>query len=200
MADRALPAARRARPVTHSRDARRAAERCALRLAHARHRPLRPAAQAALPSRRPAVEPRFRRARHTQYGALPPPGTPRLAAAPGAVRCSPPAAGTGWNGARSEFFGGGILRMTLGREPPMNRRYSGSHRVLTLATIMILPGCMQSRVDESRELHTQITKSEAVVILPKPPIEGAAARGGFVGCIGRGRARHGATGIAVPGH
>ncbi len=82
----------------------------------------------------------------------------------------------------------------------MNRRYSGSHRVLTLATIMILPGCMQSRVDESRELHTQITKSEAVVILPKPQIEGAAAEEGFVDCIGNGLAGHGASAIAVRGH
>ena len=50
----------------------------------------------------------------------------------------------------------------------MNGRYLVSHRVVALAAMVALPGCMQSRVDESRELHTHIQKSEAVVILPKP--------------------------------
>jgi hypothetical protein len=82
----------------------------------------------------------------------------------------------------------------------MNGRYVGSHGVLALAAIVILPGCMQSRVDESRELHTNIEKSEAVVILPKPQIEGAAAEEGFMDCVGDGLAGHGERSIAVRAH
>jgi hypothetical protein len=82
----------------------------------------------------------------------------------------------------------------------MNGRYVGSHSVLILAAIAVLPGCMQSRVDESRELHTKIEKSEAVVILPKPQVEGAAAEEDFMDCIGGGLAGHGDSAIAVQGH
>ncbi len=82
----------------------------------------------------------------------------------------------------------------------MNDRYIVSHSVLALAAIAALPGCMQSRVDESRELHTQIEKSEAVVILPKPRLEGAAAEEGFMDCVGGGLAGHGDSAIAVRGH
>ena len=82
----------------------------------------------------------------------------------------------------------------------MNGRYVGLHSVLTLAAIAVLPACMQSRVDESRELHTKIEKSEAVVILPKPQVEGAAAEEGFVDCVGGGLAGHGDGAIAVQSH
>src|SRR6202165_1798141 len=82
----------------------------------------------------------------------------------------------------------------------MNGRYIVSHRVLALAAIAALPGCLQSRVCESRELHTRIVKSEAVSILPKPQIEGAAAEEGFMDCVGGGLAGHGDSAIAVRGH
>jgi hypothetical protein len=82
----------------------------------------------------------------------------------------------------------------------MNERYVRSHSVLAFAAIVALPGCMQSRVDESRELHTHIDKSEAVVILPKPQVEGAAAEEGFVDCVGGGLAGHGDSAIAVRRH
>src|SRR4029077_19924953 len=82
----------------------------------------------------------------------------------------------------------------------MNERYVRSHSVIALAAIVALPGCMQSRVDESRELHTKIEKSEAVVILPKPQVEGAAAEEGFVDCVGGGLAGHGDGAIAVQSH
>ena len=82
----------------------------------------------------------------------------------------------------------------------MNGRYIVSHSVLALAAIAVLPGCMQSRVDESRELHTKIVKNEAVVILPKPQVEGAAAEEGFMDCVGGGLAGHGDSAIAVRGH
>src|SRR2546429_7606152 len=80
----------------------------------------------------------------------------------------------------------------------MNSRYVMSYSALLAA--LALPGCMQSRVDESRELHTRIEKSESVVILPKPQVEGAAAERGFMGCVGRGLAWHGDSAIADRGH
>jgi hypothetical protein len=49
-------------------------------------------------------------------------------------------------------------------------------------------GCMSARVEESRELPTQIAAGEAVVILAKPQIEGAAAADDFMDCVGRGLA------------
>jgi hypothetical protein len=42
---------------------------------------------------------------------------------------------------------------------------------------------MQSRVEESRELHTKIQKDESIVILAKPQIEGASAEDGFIDCV-----------------
>src|SRR2546423_2783135 len=82
----------------------------------------------------------------------------------------------------------------------MNQRYERSQSVLAFAAIVALPGWMQSRVDESRELHTHIVKSEAVVILPKRQVERAAAEDGFVDCVGGGLAGHGDSAIAVRGH
>jgi len=52
-----------------------------------------------------------------------------------------------------------------------------------LAFVFLVSGCMQSRVDESRELQTQIQKNEAVVILAKPQVEGASAEDQFMHCV-----------------
>jgi hypothetical protein len=54
--------------------------------------------------------------------------------------------------------------------------------VLALSTA----GCMSARIEESRELPTQIAAGEAVVILAKPQIEGASAEDDFMDCVGRG--------------
>ncbi len=48
---------------------------------------------------------------------------------------------------------------------------------------LLLAGCMQSRVEESREMPTHIAKGEAVVILAKPQVEGAGAEDGFMDCV-----------------
>ena len=48
---------------------------------------------------------------------------------------------------------------------------------------VLLGGCMQARIEESRELPTQIAKDERVVILAKPQIEGAGAEDDFMDCI-----------------
>jgi hypothetical protein len=62
---------------------------------------------------------------------------------------------------------------------------------------MLLAGCMQARVEESRELHTNIRKGEAIVILAKPQIEGASAEDGFMHCVANGLAGHGDGAIAT---
>lgn len=52
-------------------------------------------------------------------------------------------------------------------------------------SLLLLGGCMRSRVDESRELATAIGARDAVVILAKPQIEGAGAEGQFIDCVGK---------------
>src|SRR3954466_6502469 len=59
----------------------------------------------------------------------------------------------------------------------------GSRWASGLAFVFLVSGCMQSRVDESRELHTRIQTNEAVVILAKPQVEGASAEDQFMHCI-----------------
>jgi hypothetical protein len=50
--------------------------------------------------------------------------------------------------------------------------------------LLTLCGCMRARVDESRELATSIAANESVVVLAKPQIDGAAAEGDFIDCVG----------------
>jgi hypothetical protein len=61
---------------------------------------------------------------------------------------------------------------------------------------VLLGGCMQARIEESRELATHITKDESVVILAKPQIEGAGAEDVFMDCIGE-NLRDGKSGLRV---
>lgn len=49
---------------------------------------------------------------------------------------------------------------------------------------LAMAGCMRSRVEESRLLPTVIGTTEAVVVLAKPQMEGAAAEGPFIDCVG----------------
>jgi len=60
--------------------------------------------------------------------------------------------------------------------------------LLTIALILGLGGCMSARIEESRELPTQIASGEAVVILAKPQIEGTSVEDDFMDCVGRGLA------------
>lgn len=55
----------------------------------------------------------------------------------------------------------------------------------TVVAGFCLAGCMTAKIEESRELQTQITTDEAVVILAKPQIEGAAAEDGFMDCVAK---------------
>lgn len=79
----------------------------------------------------------------------------------------------------------------------MNGLRSGSQCAFTLALLALVSGCMQSRVEESRSLHTKIQKDEAVVILAKPQVEGASAEDDFMHCVAGGLAAHGSGSIAT---
>jgi hypothetical protein len=61
-------------------------------------------------------------------------------------------------------------------------------RIPLIAAASLLPvlmsGCMRARVDESRELATSIEKTESVVVLAKPQIEGTGAESDFLDCVG----------------
>lgn len=74
---------------------------------------------------------------------------------------------------------------------------SGSQCASVLTLLALLSGCMQSRVEESRELHTKIQKDEAVVILAKPQVEGASAEDEFMHCVSGELAGHGPGAIAT---
>src|ERR1700741_264858 len=74
---------------------------------------------------------------------------------------------------------------------------AGARCVCACALACLLSGCMQSRVEESRELHTKIQKGEAVVILAKPQIEGASAEDAFLHCVGGALAGRGDSAIAI---
>lgn len=65
-----------------------------------------------------------------------------------------------------------------------------------LIGVLMLGGCMQARVEESRELATPLAKGERVVILAKPQIEGAGAEDEFMDCVGEGL-NDGRHGVAV---
>lgn len=65
----------------------------------------------------------------------------------------------------------------------MNAIPAGSRTLAVLALLSGLSGCMQSRVEESREMPTKIAKGEGVVILAKPQIEGAGAEDEFMDCV-----------------
>jgi hypothetical protein len=79
----------------------------------------------------------------------------------------------------------------------MNGVYLASQCASTFALLALVSGCMQSRVEESRELHTKIQKDEAVVILAKPQIEGAGAEDEFMHCVASGLAGRGDSAIAT---
>jgi hypothetical protein len=61
-----------------------------------------------------------------------------------------------------------------------------------LTGMLLLTGCMQARIEESREMATPMTKGDRVVILAKPQIEGAGAEDEFMDCVSENMGgRHG---------
>ncbi len=55
---------------------------------------------------------------------------------------------------------------------------------IAIAGLLSLGGCMQARIEASRELPTRITGEEGVVVLAKPQLEGAGTEDGFMDCVG----------------
>ena len=82
----------------------------------------------------------------------------------------------------------------------MKTIHLGSRCTAVLVLIVTLSGCMHARIEESRELPTQIAAHEAVVILAKPQIEGASAEDGFMDCVGENLASGGKDAIKVHGN
>jgi len=58
-----------------------------------------------------------------------------------------------------------------------------------LAAGLLISGCMQARIEESREAATPLEKGDRVVILAKPQIEGAGAEDEFMDCVSDGVAK-----------
>lgn len=54
-----------------------------------------------------------------------------------------------------------------------------------LALGSVLSGCMTARIEELREAPTQITSSEAIVLLAKPHLEGTGTEEKFLNCLER---------------
>src|SRR5258705_5434692 len=94
-------------------------------------------------------------------------------------------------------WGAGRLACIAEWGTAMNGLKAGSQCASAFALLVLVSGCMQSRVEESRELHTKIQKDEAVVILAKPQIEGASAEDEFIDCVAGGLAGRGASAIAT---
>jgi len=57
-----------------------------------------------------------------------------------------------------------------------------------LAAGSLISGCMQARIEESREAATPLEKGDRVVILAKPQIEGSGAEDSFMDCVSEGLA------------
>jgi hypothetical protein len=71
------------------------------------------------------------------------------------------------------------------------------HRSVWVAGMALWAGgCMHARTQESREMPTQISGSEAVVVLAKPQIEGAGSEDQFMDCVAQ-RLSRGNQGIQV---
>ena len=70
-----------------------------------------------------------------------------------------------------------------------SRLRPGGRGVLAAASaVVLLPalsGCMTAKIEEMREAPTQITSSEAIVLLAKPHLEGTGTEGKFLDCLER---------------
>jgi len=60
----------------------------------------------------------------------------------------------------------------------------GSRCTVVLVLAASAAACMQARTEESREMPTKIAPGEAIVILAKPPVEGAPTEDAFMDCVG----------------
>lgn len=66
------------------------------------------------------------------------------------------------------------------------RRSDGAMSLVIVAAVAAtLTGCMTAKIEEVREAHTQITSSEAIVLLAKPHLEGTGTEDKFLDCLER---------------
>jgi uncharacterized membrane protein len=70
---------------------------------------------------------------------------------------------------------------------------------IAVAGLLSLGGCMQARIEESRELPTHISGEEGVVVLAKPQLEGAGTDDEFMDCVGENLSE-GRRGLRVLGN
>ena len=56
--------------------------------------------------------------------------------------------------------------------------------VAATAVMLLLPGCMTARLEESRNTTTAIGLTEAVVLLAKPHVDGISTEDKFMDCVG----------------
>ena len=70
---------------------------------------------------------------------------------------------------------------------------------MVFAGLLSLAGCMQARIEESREMPTRIAGDEGIVVLAKPQVEGVGTEDGFMDCVGDNLAG-GARGLRVLGN
>ena len=70
---------------------------------------------------------------------------------------------------------------------------------IALAGLLSLAGCMQARIEESRELPTHIADDEGVVVRAKSQVEGVGTEDGFMDCVGDNLAE-GKRGLRVLGN
>jgi hypothetical protein len=67
-----------------------------------------------------------------------------------------------------------------------SRRLAVSLRIASAAALCCgISGCMTAKIEEMREAPTQITNSEAIVLLAKPHLEGTGTEDKFLDCLER---------------
>jgi hypothetical protein len=83
----------------------------------------------------------------------------------------------------------GILAAPIDIPQPQTGRSSMKSAIrltITCLGVVFVSGCMQARIEESRELATPMSKGDRVVVLAKPQIEGAGAEEDFMDCVSKG--------------
>lgn len=63
--------------------------------------------------------------------------------------------------------------------------YAARRAGVGVGVCLTLGGCMTAKIEELREAPTQITSSEAIVVLAKPQLEGTGAEQKFLDCLER---------------
>jgi hypothetical protein len=73
----------------------------------------------------------------------------------------------------------------VSHSPLASSLYSRSRPLVATCIAVALAGCMTAKIEELREAPTQITTSEAIVLLAKPHLEGTGTEEKFLDCLER---------------